>query len=58
MSDTKKSTDIIATDLTFAGLPVIINPYMPEGEVWMIVEGQEISIYVHEGQQAGETLEE
>lgn len=44
--------------LNIFGIPVIINPHMPANEMWMIVEGEKISVYHHEGKRAGETVEE
>jgi hypothetical protein len=41
----------------FAGIPVVINPYMPEGEVWIIQQGEKSTITCHEGPHAGESIE-
>lgn len=42
---------------SFAGIPVVVNPYMAPGELWLVQEGKKSSVWVHEGPQAGETVE-
>ena len=45
--------------LRFGGIPIRVDPWIPEGEVWMVIEGKRgPTIRIHEGQQAGETVEE
>lgn len=41
----------------FGGIPVHVNPYMPEGELWLIDLGVRTKIMCHEGPQAGQTVE-
>jgi hypothetical protein len=40
------------------GIPLVVNKYIPEGEVWMIQEGKKTTIHCHEGPQAGQDIEE
>lgn len=43
--------------MEFFGIPIIIDPHIPEGELWMVQEGQKSTVHVHEGPQAGEDVE-
>lgn len=42
----------------FAGIPVVVSPYMPKNEVWLVQEGEKRTVYCHEGPQAGQDIEE
>ena len=44
--------------MDFFGIPVYVSPYVREGEVLLIQEGHKIELHVHEGPQAGETVEQ
>jgi len=41
----------------FIGIPVLVNPWVPENEIWLVQEGKKITVHCHEGPQAGETIE-
>lgn len=42
---------------TIGGIPVLIDPFMPEDEIWLLKEGKRQTIHVHEGPQAGQSIE-
>jgi hypothetical protein len=41
----------------FAGIPIHISPYVPEGEVWLFQPGVKAEVMCHEGPFAGEMIE-
>lgn len=42
---------------TFVGLPVVISPFVPTNELWLVVEGKKQTVLAHEGPHAGEEVE-
>lgn len=50
--------DVPNNNAVFGGLPIHVNPHIPEGEVWLITSGKSQKVHIHEGQQAGETVEQ
>jgi hypothetical protein len=44
--------------LKFAGIPIRVDPMIPANEVWLVKQGRSQTIHIHEGQQAGQTVEE
>jgi hypothetical protein len=40
------------------GLPIQINPHIPKDEIWLVTAGKSQKVHIHEGQQAGETVEQ
>ena len=50
--------DVKNNSAAFGGLPIRIDPMIPAGEVWMVNSGRSQTIHIHEGQQAGEIVEE
>lgn len=42
--------------MDFFGIPVVIDPFMLEDQIWLVTEGRSTRIHVHEGPQAGETV--
>lgn len=44
-------------DLEFGGIPVVVTPYVPKDELWLIQTGERKTIHVQEGPQAGEDIE-
>jgi len=60
-NDVLNFIDILARtkpSLSFGGIPVVVNPYMAPNEVWLVKEGKRSTIHIHEGPQAGQTVEE
>ena len=45
------------SSFNFSGIPVVIDPYMPEDQVWLVQQGKKETIHIHEGQSAGQTVE-
>ena len=52
------SAEINNPSLKFGGIPIRVDPMIPDGEVWLVNEGRRSTIRIHEGQQAGQTVEE
>lgn len=42
---------------TIFGIPLVVDPTMPEDEIWLVKEGKKQHIQAHEGPRAGETTE-
>jgi hypothetical protein len=44
--------------LKFGGIPIRVDPMIPANEVWLVNDSKYQTILIHEGQQAGQTVEE
>ena len=39
------------------GIPVYVTPHIPNGELWLVSEGETTRALVHEGKDAGKEIE-
>ena len=44
--------------MMFGGIPIRVDPMIPSNEIWLVKQGRSQTIHIHEGQQAGQTVEE
>jgi len=42
----------------FGGIPIRVDPMIPSNEIWLVKQGRSQTIHIHEGQQAGQTVED
>lgn len=52
-----KSANQPAPGPEFAEIPFLVSDNVPENEVWLISEGELVTVHVHEGPQAGQDVE-